>query len=115
MRALIPLPHCQTCGQPCKARWCRKGQPRRFCSRACIPRQLRVEAGQRGRVNYVIRARLRRYRSELKRLQALERITAQELVATFAALEAKAWDYGYAACENKWQHRHGMRKRSAAA
>jgi hypothetical protein len=111
MKALIPIPICETCGRPCKRRWRKKGVPARFCAEACVPRQLRVENGRRGRVEFVIAHRLGRYRGHLTRLRSLERITAQELIAVFAELEAKSWDNGYAACEDKWLNRTGQKRR----
>jgi len=66
---------------------------------------LRVEGGSRGRKTFIVQTRLKRFREHLKRLQALDRITAAELIATFAAIEQKAYDNGYACCEDKWQNR----------
>lgn len=108
MKALIPLPHCETCGKPCKRRWRIKGIPTKYCSNPCVPRQLRAAGGSKGRKAFIVRTRLTRYRSELQRLQALEKITAQELVATFAIVEGRGWDNGYATCEDKWLNRTGQ-------
>jgi hypothetical protein len=105
MTALIPMPLCQTCAKPVKTRWRTKGKPTKFCSAACIPRQLRVEAGQKGRKKFIVQRRLALFRRELQRLQALERITAQELTATFAAIAERCWDNGYSTCETKWLRR----------
>jgi len=70
-----------------------------------VPRQLRVEAGRKGRKKFIVQSRLALFRDHLKRLQALNRITAQELTATFAAIHERAWDNGYSTCETKWLRR----------
>lgn len=114
MKALIPLPTCETCGSPVKKRWRKKGHPTRFCSNACVPRQLRVEGGRRGRVDWIRNHRLRRYLDHLKRLQKTGRITGEELVAVFAEIESHAWDNGYSACEDKWLRLTGRKGRRAA-
>lgn len=116
MRRVIPLPLCQTCGGPCQRRWRLKGVPTKFCCPGCIPRQLRVEAGRKGRKAFIVRRRLVLYRQELRRLHALERITSSELVATFAAIYERAWDNGYSTCETKWLRRdHRVVRRKTAA
>jgi hypothetical protein len=105
-------PICETCGSPCKARQRKPGQPARFCSVGCIPRACRSAWGRQGRQQYIVTRRLRLFRSELQRLQALDRITAQELAATFALIADRCWDNGYSACETKWIRR--MRQKEAA-
>jgi hypothetical protein len=107
MKALIPLPNCETCGKPVKKRWRLKGVPTRFCSNACVPRQIRADGGRRGRVRWMIDHRIGRFRAQLKRIQALPRVTGEELVAVFAEIDRKAWLNGYSACEDKWQRRAG--------
>lgn len=99
------------CGRPVKRRFRTKGQPTRYYSRDCVPVSVRAEAGRKGRLQYIIDTRLARFGRELKRLQAMGRIAAPELVATFAAIEQRGWDYGYQACESKWNKR---RRRQAA-
>lgn len=106
-------PRCETCGERCKHKWRTRGQRPRFCSVACVPRQFRVEAGRKGRQAYIIRRRLALFREELKRLQALERITGEELSASFMAIYSRGWDNGYSTCQTKWLRRERLRKVAA--
>lgn len=103
MKALIPLPSCETCGKPCKDRWRVKGVPTRFCSNPCVPRELRAAGGRRGRLKAAARRRVQRFQGHLKRLQGLERVTGEDLMATFAAIAREEYKRGYWSCEAKWQ------------
>jgi hypothetical protein len=57
--------------------------------------------------NFIVQRRLALFREELRRLHALDKITAQELTATFAAIYERGWDNGYSTCEMKWRLRSG--------
>lgn len=113
MKALIPLPCCETCGKPCKDRWRVKGVPTRFCSNACVPRALRAKGGRAGRLRASLRRRLTRHRAHLRRLQELPRITGEDLLATFAAISREEYHRGYSACEGKWLWKAEQSKRTA--
>jgi hypothetical protein len=78
----------------------------------CIPRACRSAWGRKGRQQYIVRQRLARYRTELKRLQALPKITGAELAASFALIDAQSYNNGYSCCETKWIRR--MRQKEAA-
>jgi len=112
MRALLPKCERDGCDNRVKQRWRVKGKRSRWCSVACVPRAFRAEAGRRGRLKNVVERRLALFRGELQRLQSLEKITGQELTATFATIHGRAWDNGYACCESKWLKR--PRKKKAA-
>jgi len=96
---------CETCKRPLKQR--RRGRIVRFCKAACVPIELRREAGRRGRVTYARQQRIRRYLTELARLRALPRITAEDITVSLAAVELRGWTNGYAAADKKWRGRHG--------
>jgi hypothetical protein len=99
---------CRTCGGPLPALWVyRKGRrvKRQYCSMPCVPSSVRAAGGRTGRVQATHAARLRRFRDKLKQLQALERITGEELMATFAAIDSLAYHQGYSKCETKWLRR----------
>jgi hypothetical protein len=78
----------------------------------CIPRACRSAWGRKGRQQYIVTRRLRLFRSELQRLQALPRITGQELSASFALIADRSYGNGYSAAETKWIRR--MRQKEAA-
>lgn len=107
-------PTCPTCGDPLPRLWrCKsKRQRLQFCSLACVPRQVRVAGGKKGRQHAMVMGHLRLFRMELKRLQALERITGEELAASFMTVRTQSYDNGYSACESKWRRR--MREGKAA-
>lgn len=106
---------CATCGQPLPRRWTyRKGKKvaLQFCSQRCVPRQVRVAGGQKGRIEAMLRGRPALCQGELTRLQALERITGAELMASFFTVHSRSYDHGYSAAETKWLRR--IEKREAA-
>jgi len=115
MKALIPLPNCETCGNPVKDRWRVKGVPTRFCSNQCVPRALRSAGGRRGRLQAAVRRRLARHRGHLKRLQELGRVSGEDLLATFAAISREEYHRGYSASEAKWLWRQQAKKAGKAA
>lgn len=106
-----PLPLCACgCGRRLKRRWRLNGVPAKYFTSTCIPHEARVASGRKGRLKYVVERRLALFRTELRRLHALDKITGQELTATFAAIYARAWDNGYSACETKWLRRPRRKK-----
>jgi len=81
---------------------------------ACVPDSLRAANGRKAREIGTLRARLKVYRAELKRLQALDRITGEDLLASFAAVGNHFYGGGYSACESKWLRRMDQSKGQAA-
>lgn len=100
-------PLCQSCGDPLTHRWRskRQGQRRIYCSTSCVPASLRAANGRKAREIGTARARLRRYRAEVKRLQGLEKVTGEDLLASFAAVGNHDYGRGYSCCESKWRRR----------
>jgi hypothetical protein len=99
---------CATCHGPLPRRYTyRKGKrvALQFCSQRCVPRQVRIAGGQKGRKDAMLRARLALCQAVLTRRQARARRTGTELMASFFAVHARSYDNGYQAAEGKWLRR----------
>lgn len=102
----LPRPYC-LCG--CKVRV--TDRRCRYASYGCIPRSARVEGGRKGAIKGRFTRRMKRYAGYLQRIrQAGPTITAEDLFAIFAELEAKSWRNGYDTADKRW-----IRKRETAA
>lgn len=88
------LPRCETCQQPCKRRWSRKGVKARFCSAACVPRALRVAGGHKGRRTFAYRVRAEKFRAELQGLEG-KRISAEALYEVFTRIYRRGFNSGF--------------------
>lgn len=116
LRARGLCPGCETCGKPLPHRWTyRKGQKVRirFCCRACVPAHVFAAGGLQGRERARVNGRFKQFQAELARLKALERITGDELIASFSTVADRSYDHGYSACETKWRRRMGAKGQAA--
>lgn len=90
--------HCARvgCENRVKARRCR------WCSQACVPREVRQENCRKSRATYAYRVRRQKFTEEMQRLRALgQTFTQEDLVATFQRIYRRAYNAGFNASRNK--------------
>jgi len=92
-----------------------KRRTNRYCSPACIPRELRVENCRLGRRTYAYRRRAVAFRLELDRLTVRRRLTREDLLEAFQAVYRRAYNSGWQCGERAGRLRDGSSLTAARA
>jgi hypothetical protein len=80
-------PLCKACGARCKT------FTAKYCSLACVPRQVRADACRKGRQTFAYRRRAAAYREDLSRLGRTP--TREDIVAILHRVYKRAYNTGY--------------------
>lgn len=100
-----PLPFCETCKVNRVKRRYRTSKVRtRFCSQACVPLSLRVDAARKGGLKSIYRYRAGLFRADVARFTDGNRLTREDLLELLTMIYRRGYESGY-----KAKQRHSVK------